>query len=806
MRNSLAPAPGPARRTSRPASSPLHRAWIPALCASLGANWACPAQAQAADPGRATGVVVITGQPPSSLPTRLPTTIEGITGAQVEQAINATDSEDALKYLPSLLVRKRYIGDYNHAVLSTRASGTGNSARSLVYADGVLLSNLLGNGAAFTPRWAMVTPEEIDRVDVLYGPFSAAYPGNAVGAVVDYVTRQPQRFEAHAKLGYSSQANDLYGHGGSFNAWQSSASLGDRAGRLSWWINVNRSSSHGQPLVLATKLLSTGSALKGSETPVSGALAGLNPRQQPWWLIGSSTEYNTVQDHAKAKLAWDITPTLRAHLLLGWWHNSANGQSTSWLRDASGAELRNTNGGDISQAVAMGGLRYTLAASDFSQTREALEHRMGAVSLKSRNAGSVNWELAASQYDYQQDRARAYAPVAKAQPLAGRLTDGAGTGWQTLHAKANWRAGAHAVDAGLAQDSYRLRSRVDTTAEWQTGAPLAFASRFAGDTRSHSAFAQDSWQFAPGWATVLGLRAEQWSARSGVTESAFTGSADKGVCNSGTGVCSLAHPARDATHYSPKAALSHALDDDWVIKASTGRAIRFPTVSELYQGGINALGQAINNNPDLRPERSQTSELTAEWGVPGASLRSTLFFEDTRDALYSQLNTASNANNVQNIAHVRTTGLELAGQAAGGWTAWLLKGLRLQASLTYANSKILANDGYLGVPGDTVGKWQPRVPRWRASALGSWQATPQLSISYGARFSGVQFSALDNGDSNGFAYTGVSRYFTADLRLHYRITRQWSAALGVDNLNNDQYWNFHPYPQRSVNAELRFDL
>lgn len=57
-----------------------------------------------------------------------------------------------MKYLPSLLVRKRYIGEYKHAVLSTRASGTGNSASSLVYADGVLLSNLLGNGAAFTPR------------------------------------------------------------------------------------------------------------------------------------------------------------------------------------------------------------------------------------------------------------------------------------------------------------------------------------------------------------------------------------------------------------------------------------------------------------------------------------------------------------------------------------------------------------------------------------------------------------------------------------------------------------------------------
>ena len=102
-------------------------------------------------------------------------------------------------------MRKRYIGDYNHAILSSRASGTGNSARSAVYADGILLSNYLGNGVgglSFPPRWGLVTPEEIERVDVMYGPFSAAYPGNSVGAVVDYVTRMPTRFEAHGKVGY----------------------------------------------------------------------------------------------------------------------------------------------------------------------------------------------------------------------------------------------------------------------------------------------------------------------------------------------------------------------------------------------------------------------------------------------------------------------------------------------------------------------------------------------------------------------------------------------------------------------------
>src|SRR3954469_22140484 len=171
--------------------------------------------ARADHPERATdlGVVTIRGGQPTSLPTQIPATMEGVTREQIDRSVNATDSEDALKYFPSLLVRKRYIGDYNHAVLSSRASGTGNSARSAVYADGILLSNYLGNGVgglSFPPRWGMVTPEEIERVDVMYGPFSAAYPGNSVGAVVVFTTRMPKAFEVHAKVGYTSQKFELY--------------------------------------------------------------------------------------------------------------------------------------------------------------------------------------------------------------------------------------------------------------------------------------------------------------------------------------------------------------------------------------------------------------------------------------------------------------------------------------------------------------------------------------------------------------------------------------------------------------------
>jgi copper(I)-binding protein len=154
---------------------------------------------------RSMGTVMVVARRASTLPTSIPTTIEGITGERIAEKINATDAPDALKYFPSISVRKRYTGDFDHAVLASRASGSGNSARSLVFADGIPLSNLLGNGATFTPRWGLVTPEEIDRVDVLYGPFSAAYSGNSVGAVVDYVTRMPDTFTARGSFARFSE-------------------------------------------------------------------------------------------------------------------------------------------------------------------------------------------------------------------------------------------------------------------------------------------------------------------------------------------------------------------------------------------------------------------------------------------------------------------------------------------------------------------------------------------------------------------------------------------------------------------------
>jgi iron complex outermembrane receptor protein len=764
------------------------------ISAALGAAWlAAPAWAQQAPSSSAgapehvksLGVVTVTGGQPSSLPTQIPTTIESITGGDITARINATDAEDALKYFPSLLVRKRYIGDYNHAVLSTRASGTGNSARSAVYADGILLSNYLGNGITngtnYAPRWGMVSPEEIERVDVMYGPFSAAYPGNSAGAVVDYVTRMPSQFEAHVNMGFQSQPNSLYGTRQTFNSWQTGASLGSRSGDWAWWISVNHNDGQSQPLSFTTATVASGRP-DGAGVPVTGYVPGLNTTNTPWYILGSNTQYHTLQDQAKIKLAYDITPTVTASYLLGYWGNTSQGQSATYLRDAAGQPVYSGN-------VNIGGQTYTLSPTAFPLTQDVQTHYMHGLTVKSHTQGEWDWEIAASLYDYAKDQLRAPAvalPFA-ATGGAGTLQDqGGSTGWNTLAAKGTWRpqgkGGAHIVDFGIARDAYKLGIlKSNVYGSWLDGPASALVSNVGGNTQTLAGWVQDSWTFAPRWKTVLGLRVENWRAGNGFTATA----ADR-----------LSYASRSQTDASPKAALSWQWRNDTVLKASLGRSVRYPTVGELY-GATSGGVLSFINDPFLKPEKSWTSELSAEKDLGNALARATLFHEDTRDALYNQLMAGTTTSRVQNIQKVRTTGFELAysGEDVG------MTGLSLGASLTYAHSIIVDNPANPA----SIGKWQPRVPRWRSTLYGTYKPDARWSFTAALRYSGRQYSNLDNSDVNAFAYFGASRYLTLDLRVRYQIDKQWSAAFGIDNANNEQYWNFHPYPQRTFTAQLRWD-
>ena len=113
--------------------------------------------------------------------------------------VNAANVEDLIKYAPDFFVRTRYIGD-NNAVPGFRGTHSTQSARSLVMVDGFVISNFLGNSFSYPPAWGIVGPNEVKQFDIVYGPYSARYPGNSMGGIVNITTRAPDKTGAFVNL------------------------------------------------------------------------------------------------------------------------------------------------------------------------------------------------------------------------------------------------------------------------------------------------------------------------------------------------------------------------------------------------------------------------------------------------------------------------------------------------------------------------------------------------------------------------------------------------------------------------------
>ena len=730
----------------------------------------------------------------------LPQTTSSITGAQAAATVNLMTTEDALKYLPDVLVRKRYIGD-TQAPMATRTTGINASARSLIYADDVLLSTLINNNNSNgSPQWFMVTPQQIDRIDVMYGPFAAQYPGNSYGAVTQITTRMPQKFEGSIEMNAALQHFKLYGTSDTEPSEQYAVTLGDRVGKLSWWFNAGHLNSFSLPVTFGTVAQST-TAASASLPVITGAFADRNRTGGAIQVIGAGNFVHTLQDNAALKLAYDFTPALSATYSLGYWQNSAKASAQSYLSTASGAPYY----GAASGSVNIGGYSYNAStiAGQFSSNNVEQEHLMQSLKVGTHTQGVFDWEAVVSNFYYLQDQTRQSTGLypAAISGGAGRITDMGGTGWTTADLKGTWRpqgvAGAHIASFGAHYDVFKLNSPTYNTSDWVSGGKAALYSASQGKTQTGALWAQDVWRFAPDLQATLGGRYESWRAYDGYNFN--TGS-------NGTGV-SIHQPGVDKSGFSPKASLNWDATQTWSLTGSFGKALRFPTVGELYQS-VQTGSTYLQANPYLQPESVLSGELALEHHTDTGKLRLSVFNEYVTNALISQTSNipgfATPVSYTQNVGKTRQVGVELAGQQDNV----VIHGLTLSGNVTYVDARILSDDSYVPTtPGATaVGKRVPYVPTWRGTLAATYRPDSRWAYTLAARYSSRLYATVDNSDINPATYQGFESFFVMDARVNCQIDRHWSASLGVDNLNNRKYFLYHPFPQRTVYLGLKYAL
>src|ERR1700722_8355557 len=140
---------------------------LTALCLAIQMP-AATAQTSSSD----SETVIVTGVLSES---DVPNKIEDVTAVQAQVQMNAVNTEDMLQYTPSIFVRKRHYGDTQDPI-ATRTSGVGESARHLIYVDGIMISTPIGNNnSGASPHFGVAAPEDVSDINVLYGPFAAEY-------------------------------------------------------------------------------------------------------------------------------------------------------------------------------------------------------------------------------------------------------------------------------------------------------------------------------------------------------------------------------------------------------------------------------------------------------------------------------------------------------------------------------------------------------------------------------------------------------------------------------------------------------
>lgn len=250
--------------------------------------------------------------------------------------------------------------------------------------------------------------------------------------------------------------------------------------------------------------------------------------------------------------------------------------------------------------------------------------------------------------------------------------------------------------------------------------------------------------------------------------------------------------------FSPRAYAVYTINHAWSVKGGISTGFKPPRTTDLYDGITGFGGQGTSpfvGNPLLEPETSVSTELAVYWnGAGGRNANVTLFNNAFRDKIargevnqsceatggvrpcanlgeYGQLGYSSYAQSI-NIDRARIRGVEL----AGSWR--ILQPLSVRANYTLTDSEQLS--------GSAAGQPLTDTARHMANATLDWQTTPALSTQLTLEVRSARFRDLDDAER--------PRYFKAYNVLHlgaqYRLSGALTLSARVNNLLNRDFTSF----------------
>lgn len=647
--------------------------------------------------------------------------------------------------------------------------GTGQT-RVLVLIDGQPLNNSY-TGAV---NWNGLPIEEVDRVEVVRGPFSSLYGGNAMGGVVNVITRPVDR-----------RSFDLNGQYGTYGTLNASGRFSARVKRAGFSVGYTSVTSDGYATQEALRTATDSTATGGVQvTGIDRYLTRVGAVNYAVGLRG-----NNQLDRYAVRARGEYTIGARTFASFQFVRQASTvdwGPYHSSVRDAAGTTV------DTGAVVFLDGAtwkRTTLLPSNYlGVSSHAASYLYQGQLLHSMPAsGELRLQGGVVDAPGHGNWTGTPATTATVQGGPGSRSEQMGRG---TFASAVWSkrvATPHLLSIGADLRRDRSSTTAMSTTNYLGDGVLGGRDTYASASAvTMAAFVQDEFTVSDRLQLTAGGRLDYWRTEGGEAQRISGGPL-------------FTFGERSAGSATGKVAGVISVVDGTTVRASLGTAFRSPSVFELYRDTQLSSGSLLLGNADLEPERLVSWETGLRHRVGRGIETDVAYYENRiRNLIFRstdlQFDPTGLTSRFLNAGRARARGFE------GGVTVRPAAWLTLHPTYTFSDSIITDNPQ---APAN-VGKQVPFLPRHVAAGTATVNAGR-----WGGTLTGRYQTAVWATDTNTDTVKGVpgsyDAFFETDLLVSVRAHRLLTVVASVENMFDRQYYLFYRAPGRvfMLGARLR---
>lgn len=693
--------------------------------------------------------------------------IQGMTLFTIDEALGKTTG-----------VMNRRTKGFMETTPSLTMRGLSNARDTLVLVDGVP-QNDSRNGQV---NWTMIDSENVQQIEVVRGPFSSLYGGNAIGGVVNIFTKVPEENSFSMKLGIGGPADSIAPENFSDQALQGTLKILDS---VALGANYRKRETDGYP---TTHVNASDAVINKLPEGVTGWIPYSTNVGGKSNLIGDMGD-NWFDDETYG-IHLTYSPTDITRLTLTYANSDSEygyDKPHSLLRTSTEVTGIGTvedipTYGNIPIATWLNGALFARGGST-TQTNTGLSFstRWDDVNLKI-SAGHIIKETTTIIAGLTAANA-GHAPM---NPVTfeggdGRLAPATESARTTVDVQVDMPLGEkHTLVVGVATSEGDVTEERWSLSNWTDPSSKVFMSADSNaKDQIHSLYVQDAWQLNNEFTLYIGARQDWWKMRGGESRT-YTAAGGFG---------STSYNQVTDSPISPKISLVYQPNTDTTYRASLGKAFRAPNLYEFF-GTATLGGNIYVGNPDLTPETSLSWELGVDHHFHnGLNTIATIYRSKIDDRIATQ--TVDGVSMPQNVAEAEIQGAEF--EIKGTWDY----GLGWSANYTYTDSEVTQDPNP-----NVIGKVLPHTPKHMYNLNLNWRQG-NWYIAANHSYQSKRFTNVTNTDVVTHVPGSTDSFMLTDVKTTYFVSENLTASLGINNLFNEQYNQFYVSPERFWFAELR---